>query len=69
MPRLARTTAPALLVLVAFASLLAALKFGGAADAPLVVDPGEVVRYGLPMAKMLGNVGAAYQTTKTNCRC
>ncbi|MET4053381.1 cytochrome c oxidase assembly factor CtaG/putative copper export protein [Frigoribacterium sp. PvP054] len=59
MPRLARTTAPALLVLVAFASLLAALKFGGAADAPLVVDPGEVVRYGLPMAKMLGNVGAA----------
>ena len=59
MPRLARTTAPALLVLVAFASLLAALKFGGAADAPLVVDPGQVVRYGLPMAKMLGNIGAA----------
>jgi len=59
MPRLSRTAGPALLVVVAFAALVAALKFGGAADAPLVVDPGQVVRYGLPMAKMLGNIGAA----------
>jgi cytochrome c oxidase assembly factor CtaG/putative copper export protein len=59
MPRLSRTAGPALLVAVAFAALVVALRFGGAADAPLVVDPGQVVRYGLPMAKMLGNIGAA----------
>jgi len=58
-PKLTRITGPALLVLVAFASLLVALKLGGAADAPLVVDPGEVVRYGLPIAKMMNNIGAA----------
>jgi cytochrome c oxidase assembly factor CtaG/putative copper export protein len=59
MPRLSRTAGPALLVVVAFAALVAALQFGGAADAPLVVDPGQTVRYGLPMAKMLGNITAA----------
>jgi len=59
MTRISRASGPALLVLVAFAALLAALKFGGAADAPLVVDPGEVVRWGLPVTKMLNNIGAA----------
>jgi cytochrome c oxidase assembly factor CtaG len=59
MTRITRASGPALLVLVAFLSLLAALQFGGAADAPLVVDPGEVVRWGLPIAKMLNNVTAA----------
>ncbi|MBD8729196.1 cytochrome c oxidase assembly protein [Frigoribacterium sp. CFBP 13707] len=59
MTRITRASGPALLVLVAFLSLLAALQFGGAADAPLVVDPGEAVRWGLPIAKMLNNVTAA----------
>ena len=59
MSRITRASGPALLVLVAFVALLAALQFGGAADAPLVVDPGAVVRFGLPMAKMMNNIGAA----------
>ena len=59
MSRITRASGPALLVLVAFVALLAALQFGCAADAPLVVDPGAVVRFGLPMAKMMNNIGAA----------
>ncbi|HAM27611.1 MAG TPA: copper transporter [Microbacteriaceae bacterium] len=50
---------PALLLVVAFASLLVALQYGGAAKAPLVFDPGAVVRYGLPFATLLVNLGAA----------
>jgi putative copper resistance protein D len=58
-PRLVKIAGPALLLVVAFASLLAALRFGGAADAPLIFDPGSVVRYGLPIATMCVNLGAA----------
>jgi cytochrome c oxidase assembly factor CtaG/putative copper export protein len=58
-PRLVRIAGPALLLVVAFLSLFAALQFGGAAAAPLVFDPGAVVRYGLPIATMLVNLGAA----------
>jgi cytochrome c oxidase assembly factor CtaG/putative copper export protein len=54
-----RIAGPALLLVVAFLSLFAALQFGGAAAAPLVFDPGAVVRYGLPIATMLVNLGAA----------
>jgi cytochrome c oxidase assembly factor CtaG/putative copper export protein len=57
--RLVRIAGPALLLLVAFLALLASLAFGGGADAPLVADPGEVVRFGLPMAKLVVNLGAA----------
>jgi len=57
--RLARIAGPALLLLVAFAALLAALAYGGGAAAPLVTDPGAVVRYGLPVTKLLVNIGAA----------
>nr|WP_307852538.1 cytochrome c oxidase assembly protein [Glaciihabitans sp. dw_435] len=59
MPRLARITGPAVLLVVAFAALLASLAYGGGAAAPIAIDPGVVVRYGLPMAKMLVNLGAA----------
>ncbi|WP_394768868.1 cytochrome c oxidase assembly protein [Lacisediminihabitans sp.] len=59
MPRLVKIAGPALLLVVAFLSLLAALQFGGAADAPAVFDPGAFVRYGLPIATLLGNLGAA----------
>jgi putative copper resistance protein D len=50
---------PAALLAAAFVSLLAALAFGGGADAPPLADPGAVVRYGLPIAQLLFNIGAA----------
>ncbi len=50
---------PALLLVVAFFALLAALLFGGGADAPLAADPGAVVRFGLPLSKLVVNLGAA----------
>ncbi|TFB80810.1 copper transporter [Terrimesophilobacter mesophilus] len=50
---------PALLLVVALLSLLAALSFGGGADAPQLADPGTVVRFGLPIAQLLFNIGAA----------
>ena len=59
MPRLVRIAGPALLLVVALLSLLAALAFGGGADAPPLVDPGEVVRFGLPIAQLLFNLSAA----------
>jgi cytochrome c oxidase assembly factor CtaG/putative copper export protein len=54
-----KITGPALLLVVAFASLFAALAFGHAADAPKLIDPGAVVRYGLPIATMMFNLGVA----------
>ena len=59
MPRLVRIAAPATLILVALLALLAALAFGGGADAPQLIDPGAVARYGLPISKLLVNLGAA----------
>lgn len=50
---------PAALVVVAFVALLAGLAFGGGADAPPLTDPGAVVRYGLPIAKLVTNLGMA----------
>lgn len=38
---------------------IAALRFGGGADAQLLADPGAMVRWGLPLAKLLVNLGAA----------
>jgi cytochrome c oxidase assembly factor CtaG/putative copper export protein len=57
--RLARLLGPALLVVVAFVALFVSLAFGGGADAPLATDPGVAVRYGLPVSKLLVNLGAA----------
>ncbi|PZF62386.1 copper transporter [Curtobacterium sp. MCBD17_034] len=59
MTRLARIAAPAVLLLVAFVSVLVALVIGGAADAPLVSDPGAAVRFGLPIAKTVVDLAAA----------
>jgi cytochrome c oxidase assembly factor CtaG/putative copper export protein len=50
---------PALLLLVALTSALAALQYGGGASPEPIADPGPVVRYGLPVAKLLVNLGAA----------
>jgi cytochrome c oxidase assembly factor CtaG/putative copper export protein len=58
-PRLVKIAGPALLLVVAFASLLWALAFGGGASAQQAIDPGAVVRYGLPIATMLVNLGMA----------
>jgi cytochrome c oxidase assembly factor CtaG/putative copper export protein len=58
-PRIVKIAGPALLLVVAFASLLAALAFGHAADAPRLIDPGALVRYGLPTVTMLFNLGVA----------
>ncbi|WP_201788567.1 cytochrome c oxidase assembly protein [Rathayibacter sp. VKM Ac-2630] len=60
MNRTVRIAGPALLlVAAALIALLAALAFGRGAAAPLLNDPGPVVRYGLPVAKLAVNLGAA----------
>jgi len=59
MPRLARIVGPAALVVVAFAFGIWALQFGGAVAPQKIADPGPVVRYGLPLAKLVVNLGAA----------
>jgi cytochrome c oxidase assembly factor CtaG/putative copper export protein len=56
-PRPLWIASPAILVIVAFAAMLVALAYGGGADAPAIVDPGPVVLYGLPAAKLLVNLG------------
>jgi cytochrome c oxidase assembly factor CtaG len=59
MGRTVRIASPALLVGAAFVSLLTALVFGGGASPLPLLDPGPVVRFGLPVAKMLVNLGVA----------
>jgi putative copper resistance protein D len=58
-PRRLWIAGPATLILVAVLALLAGLAYGGGADAPLLIDPGPVTRYGLPIAKLLVNLGGA----------
>ena len=59
MPRLVKIAGPAVLLVVALLSLIIALRFSGAADAPVLADPGVIVRFGLPIAQLLFNIGAA----------
>ncbi|PWC06293.1 cytochrome c oxidase assembly protein [Mycetocola zhujimingii] len=59
MSRVIRLAGPAALVAAAFVTLIVALAFGGGANARPIGDPGAVVRFGLPIAKMLVNLGAA----------
>ena len=60
MPRILRVAGPAvLLLLAALGALLAGLAFGGGAEAELLLDPGTVVRYGLPVAHVIVNLGAS----------
>lgn len=48
-----------MLLVIALLSLLVALQLGGGADAPGLADPGILVRFGLPIAQLLFNLGAA----------
>jgi putative copper resistance protein D len=57
--RTAVVAGPATLLLVAGLALLSALAVGGGAEAGEILDPGAVVRYGLPIAKLVVNVGIA----------
>ncbi|TDW30151.1 cytochrome c oxidase assembly protein [Cryobacterium psychrophilum] len=59
MPRFVRVLGPSVLLLVALLSTLVALNVGGGAAAQLLADPGPVVRWGLPLSKMLVNISAA----------
>ncbi len=59
MPLLSRIAAPASLLLAALIALAIALAFGGAADAPIVLDPGAGVRYGIPIATLLVHLAEA----------
>ncbi len=58
-PRGYRIAGLSILVIAALAALIVALVFGGGAQAPLLVDPGPVVLWGLPAAKLTSNLGAA----------
>ncbi len=57
--RIARIAGPAVLLLVGFVSLLVALVIGGGADRALIADPGAVVRFGLPIARLVVDLSAA----------
>ena len=59
MRRLAWVTGPALLLLAALAAVLVALAVGGGAAPLPLVDPGAVVRYGIPVATVLVDLGAS----------
>jgi cytochrome c oxidase assembly factor CtaG/putative copper export protein len=57
--RIVRIAGPAALLLVALLSAIAALRYGGGTDPQLLQDPGSVVRWGVPISKLLVNIGAA----------
>ena len=59
MPRYLRVFAPAILIASSLAFLLLGLVIGEAAAPRAVLDPGAVVRYGLPMARTLINLSMA----------
>lgn len=56
MPRIVRVIGPAVLLIAALVSVLAGLAFGGGAEAPLLADPGALVRWGLPISTLLVNL-------------
>jgi putative copper resistance protein D len=57
--RALRVAGPAILVLVAAATLVWGLAYGGGAAPLLLADPGPVVRWGLPAATLAVNLTAA----------
>lgn len=59
MPRTTRVIAPAALFLVAMTALVWGLSVGGGAAELPVADPGPVVRWGLPIAKLFVDLGAS----------
>ncbi len=48
-----------MLLVVAILAMIAALAFGGGASAPLLADPGALVRWGLPASTLVVNLSAA----------
>lgn len=56
---MARVSGPAVLLLVASVALLAALSFGGGANPGIAIDPGAVVRYGVPLSKLVVDLSIA----------
>ncbi|NQW91562.1 bifunctional copper resistance protein CopD/cytochrome c oxidase assembly protein [Curtobacterium sp. VKM Ac-2861] len=59
MNRIARIAGPAVLLLVGFVALLTALVIGGGANAALIADPGALVRFGLPISRLVVDLSAA----------
>ncbi|MDQ1574237.1 MAG: hypothetical protein QOH44_1796 [Actinomycetota bacterium] len=59
MIRVSRVAGPAALLLVGFVALIASLAYGGGAEAPIAIDPGAIVRWGLPIANMVVDLSAA----------
>ncbi|MGW9631307.1 cytochrome c oxidase assembly protein [Agromyces sp. NPDC055520] len=59
MPRSVRVLGPAALIAVALAATFIGLAYGGGAAEQLIQDPGPVARYGVPIAKLFVNLGAA----------
>lgn len=57
--RALRAAGPAILVASALAALVWALAYGGGAAALAIGDPGPIVRWGLPIAKLVVNLTAA----------
>lgn len=58
-PRLLRVAGPSILLLAAVAAVAWALAFAGGADPLAIGDAGPLVRWGLPVAKLLVNLSAA----------
>jgi cytochrome c oxidase assembly factor CtaG/putative copper export protein len=58
-PRIVRVIGPAVLLVAALAAVLAGLAYGGGAAAPLLADPGALVRWGLPIATLIVNLSLA----------
>jgi cytochrome c oxidase assembly factor CtaG/putative copper export protein len=58
-PRILRLTAPGVLLLAALVAVCAGLAIGGGANARSISDPGDIVRFGLPILKMLVNISVA----------
>lgn len=48
---------PAVLLAVALLATIVGMAFGGGAEPPQILDPGPVVRWGLPVVKLLLNLG------------
>lgn len=59
MSRALKISGPAVLAAAALLALIFALAVGGGASAPAIDDPGVLVRFGLPVAKMAVNLSAA----------
>src|ERR1700712_1658838 len=57
--RVSRIVGPAALLAIAFAALLESLAYGGGSNTPLAIDPGALVRFGVPISTMLVDLSAS----------